>query len=64
MSCSRVPAGTSAPLLLKASPDLQFIHLTGPNDVTKVQSGYDALKAKAVVRPFLTEMELALGAAA
>ena len=53
----------AAPLLLKASPDLQFIHLTGPNDVTKVQSGYDPLKAKAVVRPFLTEMELALGAA-
>jgi len=51
------------PTLLNASPDLQFIHLTGPNDVAKLQSGYDALKAKAVVRPFLTEMELALGAA-
>jgi UDP-N-acetylglucosamine--N-acetylmuramyl-(pentapeptide) pyrophosphoryl-undecaprenol N-acetylglucosamine transferase len=51
------------PALLKASPELQFIHLTGPSDVVKVQSGYDALKAKAVVRPFLTEMELALGAA-
>jgi UDP-N-acetylglucosamine--N-acetylmuramyl-(pentapeptide) pyrophosphoryl-undecaprenol N-acetylglucosamine transferase len=53
----------AVPALLKASPDLQFLHLTGPSDVTKVQSGYDALKAKAVVRPFLTEMELALGAA-
>jgi len=53
----------AAPALLKASPELQFIHLTGPGDVTKVQSSYDALKAKAVVRPFLTEMELALGAA-
>ena len=51
------------PTLLKASPELQFIHLTGPSDVAKVQSGYDALKAKVVVRPFLTEMELALGAA-
>lgn len=51
------------PALLKASPELQFIHLTGPGDVAKVQSGYDALKARAVVRPFLTEMELALGAA-
>ena len=51
------------PALLKASPDLQFIHLTGPGDVAKVQSGYDALKARAVVRPFLTEMELALGSA-
>jgi UDP-N-acetylglucosamine--N-acetylmuramyl-(pentapeptide) pyrophosphoryl-undecaprenol N-acetylglucosamine transferase len=53
----------AAPALLKASPDLQFLHLTGPSDVAKVQSAYDALKAKAVVRPFLTEMELALGAA-
>jgi UDP-N-acetylglucosamine--N-acetylmuramyl-(pentapeptide) pyrophosphoryl-undecaprenol N-acetylglucosamine transferase len=49
--------------LLKASPNLQFIHLTGPGDVAKVQSGYDSLRASAVVRPFLTEMELALGAA-
>ena len=51
------------PALLKVSPDLQFIHLTGPSDVAKVLSGYDAFKARAVVRPFLTEMELALGAA-
>jgi UDP-N-acetylglucosamine--N-acetylmuramyl-(pentapeptide) pyrophosphoryl-undecaprenol N-acetylglucosamine transferase len=51
------------PSLLKASSELQFIHLTGPGDVAKVQSGYDSLKARAVVRPFLTEMELALGAA-
>jgi len=51
------------PALLKASPELQFIHLTGPNDVAKVLAGYDAHKARAVVRPFLTEMELALGAA-
>ena len=51
------------PALLNASPELQFIHLTGPSDVVKVQSGYDAHKAKAIVRPFLTEMELALGAA-
>jgi UDP-N-acetylglucosamine--N-acetylmuramyl-(pentapeptide) pyrophosphoryl-undecaprenol N-acetylglucosamine transferase len=53
----------AASVLLKASPDLQFLHLTGPGDVAKVQSGYEALKARAVVRPFLTEMELALGAA-
>jgi UDP-N-acetylglucosamine--N-acetylmuramyl-(pentapeptide) pyrophosphoryl-undecaprenol N-acetylglucosamine transferase len=53
----------SLPLLLKAAPDLQFLHLTGPNDVAKVQAGYEAHKARAAVRPFLTEMELALGAA-
>ena len=51
------------PHLLKAAPDLQFLHLTGANDAPKVQAGYDAHQAKAVVRPFLTEMELALGAA-
>ena len=51
------------PHLLKAVPDLQFLHLTGANDAPKVQAGYDARQAKAVVRPFLTEMELALGAA-
>ncbi len=51
------------PALLKVSPQLQFIHLTGANDVAKVQAGYAAQHAKAVVRPFLSEMELALGAA-
>ncbi len=51
------------PHLLKAAPDLQFLHLTGPNDAPKVQAGYDGHRAKAIVRPFLTEMELALGAA-
>jgi UDP-N-acetylglucosamine--N-acetylmuramyl-(pentapeptide) pyrophosphoryl-undecaprenol N-acetylglucosamine transferase len=53
----------AVPALLKASPELQFLHLTGPGDAAKVQSGYDALQVRAVVRPFLTEMELALGAA-
>jgi UDP-N-acetylglucosamine--N-acetylmuramyl-(pentapeptide) pyrophosphoryl-undecaprenol N-acetylglucosamine transferase len=53
----------SLPQLLKAAPDLQFLHLTGPNDVAKVQAGYEAQKARVAVRPFLTEMELALGAA-
>ena len=28
----------SLPQLLKAAPDLQFLHLTGPNDVAKVQA--------------------------
>jgi UDP-N-acetylglucosamine--N-acetylmuramyl-(pentapeptide) pyrophosphoryl-undecaprenol N-acetylglucosamine transferase len=51
------------PLLLKAAPDLQYLHLTGPADIQKVQAGYDAHKARALVRPFLTEIELALGAA-
>jgi UDP-N-acetylglucosamine--N-acetylmuramyl-(pentapeptide) pyrophosphoryl-undecaprenol N-acetylglucosamine transferase len=51
------------PVLRQARPDLQFIHLTGPSDVDKVKSSYAQQGTKAVVRPFLTEMELALGAA-
>jgi UDP-N-acetylglucosamine--N-acetylmuramyl-(pentapeptide) pyrophosphoryl-undecaprenol N-acetylglucosamine transferase len=51
------------PELLKAAPDLQFIHLTGVDDVEKTRENYLRHGVKAVVRPFLTEMELALGAA-
>ena len=51
------------PALSTSAPDLQFLHLTGANDVEKVQSAYATWKRKAVVRPFLTEMELALAAA-
>jgi UDP-N-acetylglucosamine--N-acetylmuramyl-(pentapeptide) pyrophosphoryl-undecaprenol N-acetylglucosamine transferase len=51
------------PTLAARSPDLQLLHLTGANDFNKVQQAYVAQKLKAVVRPFLTEMELALGAA-
>lgn len=49
--------------LLRGLPNLQFLHLTGPNDVEKVQAAYTQHHAKSVVRPFLTEMELAMGAA-
>ncbi len=51
------------PNLISRAPDLQFLHLTGANDVEKVQKAYAAHHRKAVVRPFLTEMEFALGAA-
>jgi len=71
------------PDLAARHPDLQFLHLTGANDVDKARAAYAALgssrreealtKSKAqassapqlrsVVQPFLTEMELALGAA-
>ena len=51
------------PELTAALPDLQYIHLTGPNDTDKVRVAYDRHHCRAVVRPFLTEMELALGAA-
>ena len=51
------------PRLAKALPRLQFIHLTGTGSVESVRQAYDALGLSAVVRPFLTEMEYALGAA-
>jgi UDP-N-acetylglucosamine--N-acetylmuramyl-(pentapeptide) pyrophosphoryl-undecaprenol N-acetylglucosamine transferase len=55
-------------LVLSALPLLkncnwQFLHLTGANDFEKVKSAYAANGIKAVVKPFLTEMDLALGAA-
>jgi UDP-N-acetylglucosamine--N-acetylmuramyl-(pentapeptide) pyrophosphoryl-undecaprenol N-acetylglucosamine transferase len=53
----------SLALLSAQSPDLQFLHLTGASDFTKICDAYAAHKLKAVVRPFLAEMELALGAA-
>ena len=53
----------SLALLSEQSPDLQFLHLTGAGDFKKVCDAYTARKLKAVVRPFLAEMELALGAA-
>jgi len=55
-------------LVLSALPllknrDWQFLHLTGANDFEKVKSAYAANGIKAVVKPFLAEMDLALGAA-
>jgi UDP-N-acetylglucosamine--N-acetylmuramyl-(pentapeptide) pyrophosphoryl-undecaprenol N-acetylglucosamine transferase len=51
------------PRLAQTAPELQFLHLAGPNDAVQVQAAYAAGAHKAMVRPFLTEMELALGAA-
>jgi UDP-N-acetylglucosamine--N-acetylmuramyl-(pentapeptide) pyrophosphoryl-undecaprenol N-acetylglucosamine transferase len=53
----------SLPLLLTHLPELQYIHLTGSADADQVRSAYTAHRCRAVVRPFLTEMEYALGAA-
>jgi UDP-N-acetylglucosamine--N-acetylmuramyl-(pentapeptide) pyrophosphoryl-undecaprenol N-acetylglucosamine transferase len=53
----------SAPKLLEALPGLQFLHLTGPGDFEKVKEAYAAFAPRAVVKPFLSEMEFALGAA-
>jgi UDP-N-acetylglucosamine--N-acetylmuramyl-(pentapeptide) pyrophosphoryl-undecaprenol N-acetylglucosamine transferase len=52
---------SSLPLL--AGKNWQWLHLTGANDFEKVNFFYAAQKIKAVVKPFLAEMDLALGAA-
>ncbi len=53
---------SAVPRLLREIPGLQFLHLTGPGDFEKVKEAYAALAPKAVVKPFLSEMEFALGA--
>jgi UDP-N-acetylglucosamine--N-acetylmuramyl-(pentapeptide) pyrophosphoryl-undecaprenol N-acetylglucosamine transferase len=50
-------------LPLLAEKNWQWLHLTGANDFEKVQAAYAAREIKAVVKPFLAEMDLALGAA-
>jgi UDP-N-acetylglucosamine--N-acetylmuramyl-(pentapeptide) pyrophosphoryl-undecaprenol N-acetylglucosamine transferase len=50
-------------LPLLAEKKWQWLHLTGPNDFQKVKSAYVRHDIHAVVKPFLAEMELALGAA-
>lgn len=49
--------------LRRIAPDLQFVHLTGPDDRERVAARYAELKLPALVRPFLSEMEFAMGAA-
>jgi len=51
------------PFFAAQIPELQFLHLTGATDYREVQVAYAAQRLRAVVRPFLTEMDLALGAA-
>lgn len=51
------------PALALVEPELQFVHLTGPHDIEWVRQAYAARQRRAVVVPFLTRMELALGAA-
>jgi UDP-N-acetylglucosamine--N-acetylmuramyl-(pentapeptide) pyrophosphoryl-undecaprenol N-acetylglucosamine transferase len=51
------------PLLAQLAPEWQWLHLTGPGDFDKVRRAYAGLAVSAVVRPFVAEMELAMGAA-
>jgi UDP-N-acetylglucosamine--N-acetylmuramyl-(pentapeptide) pyrophosphoryl-undecaprenol N-acetylglucosamine transferase len=50
-------------LPLLAGRDWQWLHLTGANTFEKVKAAYAARGINAVVKPFLAEMELTLGAA-
>ena len=50
-------------LPLLAGKDWQWLHLTGAKDFEKVKAAYAARAINAVVKPFLAEMDLALGAA-
>ena len=50
-------------LPLLAEKKWQWLHLTGANDFEKVKAAYAAKNLKAVIKPFLAEMDLALGAA-
>jgi len=50
-------------LPLLAGKNWQWLHLTGSADFKKVKAAYAAHGLKAVVKPFLMEMDLALGAA-
>jgi len=50
-------------LPLLAQKNWQWLHLAGAADFEEVQAAYARLGLKAVVKPFLAEMDLALGAA-
>ncbi len=54
---------SALPKILEKSPGLQILHLTGITELAKVEAAYARSGIKAMIRPFLTEMELALGAA-
>jgi UDP-N-acetylglucosamine--N-acetylmuramyl-(pentapeptide) pyrophosphoryl-undecaprenol N-acetylglucosamine transferase len=53
----------AVPLLRKAVPDLQFVHLTGARDLEKVRAGYQTHNVPALVRSFIDDMGAALAAA-
>jgi UDP-N-acetylglucosamine--N-acetylmuramyl-(pentapeptide) pyrophosphoryl-undecaprenol N-acetylglucosamine transferase len=59
LACEFVPGREHA----GEPPALQFLHLTGANDFEKVKAAYTARGIKAVVKPFLAEMDLVLSAA-
>lgn len=51
------------PMLARHALQWQWLHITGADDVEKVRQAYARVESKAVVRPFLAQMQTALGAA-
>jgi len=56
-------AMASVPKFLVARPDLQFLHLTGLKDIERCAAFWTNSGARAVVTPFLSEMDMGLSAA-
>lgn len=54
---------SALPDLTRSLPGAQFLHLTGARDEARVRAAYAAAGVRSLVRAFLTEMDLALGAA-
>jgi UDP-N-acetylglucosamine--N-acetylmuramyl-(pentapeptide) pyrophosphoryl-undecaprenol N-acetylglucosamine transferase len=54
---------SALPALGERAKNWQWLHLTGANDFEKIKTIYNARGLNAVIKPFLAEMDLALGAA-
>jgi len=53
----------SLPLQGKLAPQVQWFHLSGPNDAARMTAAYRQWDLTAVVHPFFEQMDLVLGAA-
>jgi UDP-N-acetylglucosamine--N-acetylmuramyl-(pentapeptide) pyrophosphoryl-undecaprenol N-acetylglucosamine transferase len=51
------------PSLAGTNPDWQWLHLTGPADCEAIKAAYVSVRLTAIVRPFMSDINLALGAA-
>jgi UDP-N-acetylglucosamine--N-acetylmuramyl-(pentapeptide) pyrophosphoryl-undecaprenol N-acetylglucosamine transferase len=51
------------PILARELPEAQYLHLTGTEDFERIRGEYAKHAVRAVIRPFLSEMEMALDAA-
>jgi UDP-N-acetylglucosamine--N-acetylmuramyl-(pentapeptide) pyrophosphoryl-undecaprenol N-acetylglucosamine transferase len=54
---------SALPKIFERAPNLQVLHLAGITEEEKVRAAYARSGIKGTIRPFLTEMELALAAA-